>query len=100
MIVMKQCHFCGTSLPTGASFCGVCGHVSSQESAQSTYIGDIPTLQMGNHPGENNPTIAAFSAPKNTPSGPLRPLTLVPMEDEEEEERRRRALAFGLGLPL
>src|SRR5260370_14227546 len=98
---MKQCEFCGTSLPENASFCGICGHVSNQVSAQTTYIGDISTPGAEGYPGENNPTVLAErTAFSNPPTGPLRPVTLVPIEDEDEKERRRRAAALGLGLPL
>jgi ribosomal protein L40E len=106
LIAMKQCEFCGATLPAEASFCGKCGHVPSQIAHQDTQIGDVPTQQLESA-DESNATILTPSgrlAFSGASTGPLRPLTLVPFEEdkneEDEEEKRRRAALLGLALPL
>jgi len=107
---MKQCEFCGATLPAEASFCGKCGHVPSQIAHQGTQVGDLPTQQLESA-DESNSTILTPSgklAFSGASTGPLRPLTLVPFdedkeeknEEEDEEEKRRRAAMLGLALPL
>lgn len=103
---MKQCEFCGATLPAEASFCGKCGHAPSQTAHQGTQIGDLPTRHLESADASESATLTpsgrlAFSGES---TGPLRPLTLVPFEedrkDTEEEEKRRRAALLGLALPL
>lgn len=108
---MKQCEFCGATLPADASFCGRCGHAPSQIAHQGTQVGDLPTQHLASA-DESNSTILTPSgklAFSGASTGPLRPLTLVPfdedkekeeVEEEDEEERRRRAALLGLALPL
>src|SRR5581483_6046451 len=102
---MKQCEFCGATLPAEASFCGRCGHAPSQIAQQGTQVGDLPTRHLEST-DESNSTILTPSgklAFSGASTGPLRPLTLVPFEEEkeeDEEERRRRAAMIGLALPL
>src|SRR5258708_6420235 len=100
--VMKQCEFCGAILPDGSSFCGKCGRVPSQTAYQATHAGDLltgdlPTAHLENAANEDAPTL--LLSLDRQPSGSLRPVTLIPIEEEEEEERRRAAL-FGFGFPL
>ena len=102
---MKQCEFCGASLPAEAGFCGVCGHVSQPGPEQATYAGDVPTVLIARKPDENTPTMPlggeASSDVDHDPFAAMRPMNLAPLEGEdEEEERRRRAALLGLGLPL
>lgn len=108
---MKQCEFCGATLPAEASFCGKCGRVPSQIAHQGTQVGDLPTEHLESA-DENNSTILTPSgrlAFSGASTGPLRPLTLVPFgedenddekKEEDEEEKRRRAAMLGLALPL
>ncbi len=107
---MKQCEFCGAMLPDEASFCGKCGHVPSQIAHQGTQVGELPTEHLESA-DESNSTILTPSgklAFSGASTGPLRPLTLVPFDEEEtkeeeaqdEEEKRRRAALLGLALPL
>lgn len=94
-------------MPTEASFCGKCGHAPAHSAQQNPRIDDLPTRQLASAgPGEANTlTPSGRLAFSGESTGPLRPLTLVPFEEdreevEDEEEKRRRAALLGLALPL
>jgi len=99
---MKQCEFCGVLLPTEASFCGRCGHAPSQVAHPGTQIDDLPTQHLESAGEATMLTPSGKLAFRGSPSGPLRPLTLVPFADneEDEEQKRRRAAMLGLAIPL
>lgn len=100
---MKQCEFCGAFLPVEASFCGKCGRVSSRTAHHATQVGELPTMHLEQSVDEHAPTALApllLDAPKSTSSGPLHPVTLIPLVEEEEEEKRSHTFVPDLGLPL
>lgn len=107
---MKQCEFCGASMANEADFCGKCGRVPSQVAQRATGISDLSTINMENAPDLDDDTQTTLSLSgkhlvPRSPSGVLRPVTLIPIpdgeeEEDEEEEERRRAALFGMGLPL
>ncbi|HVU69112.1 MAG TPA: hypothetical protein VHD63_18420 [Ktedonobacteraceae bacterium] len=108
---MKQCEFCGASMTEDAGFCGKCGRVPSQAAHRQTHISELSTIDISDASTleDENQTILSASGKHlvpRSPSGILRPVTLLPIEDDEpeaeddEEEKRKRAALFGLGLPL
>lgn len=103
---MKQCEFCGAILPEMASFCGKCGQIPSQISQKATLASDLPTSLLAGVDRDDDATILTPSGKLgnlHTSTGPLHPVTLIPIPDEEgaeeEEEKRRRGALIGLGLP-
>lgn len=99
---MKQCEICGTLLPREASFCGKCGHAPSPSAYPGREIDDLPTRHLESAGEATMLTPSGKLAFRGSPSGPLRPLTLLPFanDEEDEEQKRRRAARFGLALPL
>src|SRR5690349_10918546 len=85
--IMKQCEFCGASMADEASFCGKCGRVPSQTAHRPTRVSNMSTIGMEDAPDldDENQTILSASGKHmvpRSPSGILRPVTLLPINED------------------
>lgn len=91
---MKQCEFCGTGMPDGASFCSKCGRAPSRVSQPAVEVVDLPTVSLESTPDDEQPTVLSVAEKRTVleadraPSG-LHPVVLVPLEEGQDEDREK-----------